>query len=59
MSDSGSVVSVNISKEKGTIKLPVDEIVIDEKGIVDDAHAGVSRRPGVRHVRPERAVCGN
>lgn len=40
MSEFGSVVSVNISKEKGTIKLPVDEIVIDEKGIVGDAHAG-------------------
>ncbi|MBW8017583.1 MAG: MOSC domain-containing protein [Planctomycetes bacterium] len=40
MSDSGSVVSVNISKEKGTIKLPVDQIVIDDKGIVSDAHAG-------------------
>ncbi len=35
-----SVVSVNISKEKGTIKLPVPEIVIDGKGIKTDAHAG-------------------
>ena len=34
------VVSVNVSKEKGTIKLPVSEIVIDERGIVGDAHAG-------------------
>ena len=40
MSDFGSIVSVNISKEKGTIKQPVDQIVIDEKGIVGDAHAG-------------------
>ena len=40
MSDFGSVISVNISKEKGTIKQPVDEIVIDDKGIAGDAHAG-------------------
>ena len=44
MSDFGKVVSVNISKEKGTIKLPVDEIVIDERGIVSDAHAGAWHR---------------
>ena len=40
MSESGSVVSVNISKEKGTITVPVDQIVIDSNGIVGDAHAG-------------------
>ena len=34
------VLSVNVSEEKGTIKLPVGEIVIDETGIVGDAHAG-------------------
>lgn len=34
------VVSVNVSKEKGTIKSPVPEIRIDANGIVDDAHAG-------------------
>ena len=34
------VVSVNISKEKGTVKNPVDVITINEKGIVGDAHAG-------------------
>ncbi len=34
------VLSVNISKEKGTIKLPVKEITLDENGIQEDAHAG-------------------
>ena len=34
------VVSVNISRAKGTIKKPVGEAVVDEKGIVGDAHAG-------------------
>ena len=34
------VVSVNISEKKGTIKKPVSSIVLDEKGIVGDAHAG-------------------
>ena len=34
------VVSVNISQEKGTIKTPVPEIVIDELGVKGDAHAG-------------------
>ena len=34
------VVSVNTSKEKGTVKNPVDVITINEKGIVGDAHAG-------------------
>jgi molybdopterin adenylyltransferase len=40
MLDNGIVISVNISKEKGTIKQPVTEIQIDKNGIVDDAHAG-------------------
>ena len=39
-SKSGKVVSVNVSKEKGTIKEPVDKIVIDKNGIAGDAHAG-------------------
>jgi len=34
------VLSVNISEEKGVVKKPVDQIVITEKGIEDDAHAG-------------------
>ena len=39
-----TVVSVNISEEKGTIKQPVPEIIIDERGIVGDAHAGTTNR---------------
>ena len=34
------VVSVNISEEKGTPKHPVEQIQLDERGIVGDAHAG-------------------
>lgn len=34
------VVSVNISEEKGVIKKPVDQIVLNEKGVENDAHAG-------------------
>lgn len=38
------VVSVNLSEEKGTIKHPVPEIRIDERGVVGDAHAGAWHR---------------
>ena len=34
------VVSVNISEKKGTIKKPVEEIILTSKGVKDDAHAG-------------------
>lgn len=34
------VVSVNISRKKGTIKEPVDSINLNLKGIEEDAHAG-------------------
>jgi molybdopterin adenylyltransferase len=34
------VVSVNISKKKGTIKIPVSEIELNELGVATDAHAG-------------------
>jgi molybdenum cofactor synthesis domain-containing protein len=34
------VKSLNISKEKGTVKTQVDSIILDEKGLVGDAHAG-------------------
>ena len=34
------VESVNISERKGTIKKPVDMIVLDNSGIKNDAHAG-------------------
>ena len=33
------IISVNISEKKGTIKKPVCEIVLDENGIKNDAHA--------------------
>ncbi len=32
--------SVNISKVKGTLKSPVDEININHRGIINDAHSG-------------------
>jgi molybdopterin adenylyltransferase len=34
------VVSVNISEKKGTIKVPVAEIRLNELGVAGDAHAG-------------------
>lgn len=38
--NTAKVVSVNISEKKGVIKKPVQEIVITEKGVAKDAHAG-------------------
>jgi len=38
--ESGCVVSVNVSEETGTIKHPVAKILLDERGIAGDAHAG-------------------
>ncbi|MBK7172401.1 MAG: MOSC domain-containing protein [Bacteroidales bacterium] len=34
------IVSVNISEKKGTIKLPVPEIMLNERGVQGDAHSG-------------------
>jgi len=34
------VISVNISEQKGTIKKPVDSIMLDDHGVQGDAHAG-------------------
>lgn len=34
------VISVNISKEKGTVKTPVPEILLNKEGVEQDAHAG-------------------
>ena len=34
------VISVNISENKGTIKQPVKEIILNEKGVLNDAHSG-------------------
>jgi len=44
MSDKGQVISVNISEEKGTTKHPVPEIVLDDRGVAGDAHAGLWHR---------------
>jgi molybdenum cofactor synthesis domain-containing protein len=35
-----TVVSVNISEKKGTIKVPVPEITLNNLGVANDAHAG-------------------
>jgi len=40
MSTPITVVSVNISEKKGTIKIPVPEIVLNKLGVANDAHAG-------------------
>ncbi len=44
MSRNLEVVAVNISREKGTIKEPVESIDVDPRGIVGDAHAGAWHR---------------
>ena len=44
MSSEGQIVSVNISDEKGTPKRPVPEIVLDDRGVAGDAHAGLWHR---------------
>jgi molybdopterin adenylyltransferase len=38
------VISVNVSKEKGTIKLPVDSIEVNNQGVAGDAHSGYWNR---------------
>ncbi|GAB4329879.1 MAG: hypothetical protein Kow00127_22230 [Bacteroidales bacterium] len=38
------ILSVNISEKKGTIKKPVDRIILNEKGVDKDAHAGAWHR---------------
>jgi molybdopterin adenylyltransferase len=40
MSTPITIVSVNISEKKGTIKVPVPEIELNELGVAHDAHAG-------------------
>ena len=44
MSRSIEVVSVNVSEQKGTVKLPAPEIAVDASGVVGDAHAGAWHR---------------
>jgi molybdopterin adenylyltransferase len=46
MSQTLEIVSVNLSEEKGTVKHPVAEVMVDSQGIQGDAHAG----PGNRQV---------
>ena len=46
----GKIVSVNVSKKRGTIKKPVSEIeLVAGQGVRGDAHSA----PGDRQVRPE------
>ena len=40
MSEDGRIISVNVSEQKGTIKSPVAEALVGDRGIVGDAHAG-------------------
>ena len=40
MSSKGTVLSVNVSLEKGVIKTPVLHVNVDNLGIIGDAHAG-------------------
>jgi molybdopterin adenylyltransferase len=35
-----TVISVNISEKKGTIKIPVEKIELNDQGVAGDAHAG-------------------
>ncbi len=44
MSQKFEVVSVNISRQKGTVKEPVEYITVDADGILGDAHAGAWSR---------------
>ncbi len=34
------IVSINLSEEKGTLKMPCEQAEVDERGLVGDAHAG-------------------
>ncbi len=44
MSGRAEIVSVNVSEVKGTAKHSVDEIVLNERGVAGDAHAGTWHR---------------
>lgn len=44
MSNIGKIISVNISKQKGTVKHPIPEALINDQGIVGDAHSGTWHR---------------
>lgn len=40
----GKVISTNISTQKGAIKQPVTQIILNKAGVVNDAHAGFKNR---------------
>lgn len=44
MKNTIKVISVNISKNKGTIKIPVPVIELNERGVKTDAHSGLWHR---------------
>jgi len=47
---SGKIVSINISEKTGTKKTPVDSAeLVEEFGILGDAHAGLTKNPELKH----------
>ena len=40
MSDTGKIVSINISKKKCQKKKPVREVLLNDYGIIGDGHSG-------------------
>ena len=40
MKNKGEIISINVSKNKGSKKKPVDEVTINEYGIEGDGHSG-------------------
>jgi len=44
MDSKAKVYSVNISEEKGMIKIPVNKIMLGSNGIKNDAHSGAWHR---------------
>jgi molybdenum cofactor synthesis domain-containing protein len=44
MSNKGTILSVNVSAEKGVIKSPVSQVQMNDLGIIGDAHAGQGPR---------------
>ena len=40
----GRIISLNVSEKKGQIKIPTERVVIDKRGIKNDAHAGFHHR---------------
>ena len=62
MTHEGTVVSVNISEERGTSKHPIGEATIDRHGVVGDAHAGAGTRQvsllAEEHIEQFATECG-